>query len=35
MGGFSIRLQRGSGSAMSNHSYGMALDVNWQRNPYI
>ena len=30
MGGFSIRFQRGSNEHISNHAYGMALDVNWQ-----
>ncbi|WP_340152579.1 hypothetical protein, partial [uncultured Marivirga sp.] len=35
MGGFSIRFQRGSNEHISNHAYGMALDVNWLRNPYL
>ncbi|UII27632.1 fibronectin type III domain-containing protein [Fulvivirga maritima] len=35
MGGFSIRFQRNSTDQVSNHAYGMALDVSWQRNPYL
>ena len=35
MGGFSIRFQEGSNDAVSNHAYGMALDVKATRNPYL
>lgn len=35
MGGFNIRFQRGSTKKVSNHAYGMALDVKAARNPYL
>jgi len=35
MGNISIRFQRGSNKKVSNHSYGMALDVKDTRNPYL
>ncbi len=35
MGGFSIRFQLGSNDAVSNHAYGMALDVKREGNPYL
>jgi len=34
-GGFSIRFQYGSATAVSNHAYGMALDVTAANNPYL
>jgi hypothetical protein len=35
MGGYACRHVRGSSTAISNHSYGVAFDVNPTTNPYV
>jgi len=35
LGGYASRPIRGSTSAPSNHSWGLAVDINWDRNPMV